>query len=76
MTKNTDGGSSRRTFVQLVAGGMSLAAASRSYAGAPASDRIQVGFIGLGGQGTSRLNEFMKHPDVTAAVCLSQLVSV
>ena len=37
--------------------------------GAP-SDQIQVGFIGLGGQGTSRLKEFMRHPDVVAAaVC-------
>ena len=60
----------RRTFVQLAAGGIGLAAASRAYAGPPPSDRIQVGFIGLGGQGTSRLNEFMRHPDVVAAaVC-------
>jgi predicted dehydrogenase len=60
---------SRRTFVQTVAGGI-VATASRSYSRTPASDKIQVGFIGLGGQGTSRLNEFMKHPDVTAAaVC-------
>src|SRR5215471_14793239 len=60
---------SRRTFVQTVAGGI-VAAASRSYARTPAGDKIQVGFIGLGGQGTSRLNEFMKHADVTAAaVC-------
>lgn len=35
-----------------------------------ASDKIRVGFIGLGGQGTGRLNEFLKHPDVEAvAVC-------
>src|SRR6266536_1398135 len=61
---------SRRTFVQLAAGGLGLAAASRSLAAAPASDKIQVGFIGLGRQGTSRLNEFMRHPDVVAAaVC-------
>ena len=54
----------RRTFV------IGLGAASRAYAGAPASDKIQVGFIGLGGQGTSRLNEFMRQPDVNAAaVC-------
>src|SRR5260370_16035240 len=62
---------SRRTFVQLVSGGIGLAAASRSYAAAPApSDQIEVGFIGLGGQGTSRLKEFMRQPDVVAAaVC-------
>ena len=45
-------------------------AAAGLLRGTPASDRLQVGFIGLGGQGTSRLNEFMRHPDVTAAaVC-------
>jgi predicted dehydrogenase len=60
---------SRRTFVQMVAGGIGLAHASRSFASAP-SDKIQVGFIGLGGQGTSRLKEFMRQPDVVAAaVC-------
>ena len=59
----------RRTFLQATAAGLGVVAA-RAGRGAPASDRIQVGFIGLGGQGTSRLNEFMRHPDVTAAaVC-------
>src|SRR5499427_6981694 len=48
----------RRTFLQTAAAGLAMAAPS---------DRIQVGFIGLGGQGTSRLNEFLRHPDVTAA---------
>jgi predicted dehydrogenase len=52
------------------AAGIGLAAVSRAYSGAPPSDRLRVGFIGLGGQGTSRLNEFMRHPDVDAvAVC-------
>ncbi len=56
--------------MQLAAAGLGLAAARRPASAAPASDRIQVGFIGLGGQGTSRLNEFMRQPDVTAAaVC-------
>ena len=60
----------RRTFMQMAAAGLGLAASSRSAYGAPASDRLQFGFIGLGQQGTSRLNEFMKHPDVAAvAVC-------
>src|ERR1035437_5474444 len=69
-TNYPDASTSRRAFVQLVAGGIGLATASRSYAGVPPSDKIQVGFIGLGGQGRSRLNEFMKHPDVVAAaVC-------
>src|SRR3954454_15123719 len=58
----------RRSFIQIA--GIGLSAASRAYSGAAASDRLQVGFIGLGGQGTSRLNEFMHHPDVhAAAVC-------
>ena len=44
--------------------------AAAGFAAAAPSDRIQVGFIGLGGQGTSRLNEFLKQPDVEAvAVC-------
>jgi predicted dehydrogenase len=56
----------RRTFLAMTAAGM----AARVLRGAPAGDRIQIGFIGLGGQGTSRLNEFMRHPDVDAvAVC-------
>ena len=37
---------------------------------AAASDRINVGFIGLGGMGTGRLRQFMSHPDVNvAALC-------
>src|SRR4051795_10048687 len=61
---------SRREFVQSLAGGAVLAAAANAQTQAPASDRLQIGFIGLGGQGTSRLNEFMRHPDVVAAaVC-------
>jgi predicted dehydrogenase len=54
----------------MAAAGLSLAASPRGRAGAPPSDRIQVGFIGLGGQGTGRLNQFMKQSDVDAvAVC-------
>ncbi len=56
--------------MQLAAAGLGLSAVRKPASAAPASDRIQVGFIGLGGQGTSRLNEFMRHPDVSAAaVC-------
>jgi predicted dehydrogenase len=41
-----------------------------AFVGMSASERINVGFIGVGGQGTSRLREFMKHPDVNvAAIC-------
>ena len=56
--------------MQLAAAGLGLSAVRKPASAAPASDQIQVGFIGLGGQGTSRLNEFMRHPDVSAAaVC-------
>jgi predicted dehydrogenase len=66
----TDSSTSRRTFVHLAAAGLGLAASARPSRAVPASDRIQMGFIGVGRQGTSRLNEFMKHPDVAvAAVC-------
>lgn len=57
---------SRREFLQASAAGLAATQVARS---AP-SDRIRVGFIGLGGQGTGRLNGFMKHADVDAvAVC-------
>jgi predicted dehydrogenase len=62
--------SSRRDFVRAAAA-LGLAASHyRAMAGVAPSDRIRVGFIGLGGQGTGRLREFMRHADVTAAaVC-------
>src|SRR5437899_4301208 len=61
---------SRRNFVQMTAAGLGLAAIPPPASAVPASDRIQLGFIGLGGQGTSRLNEFLRQPDVDAvAVC-------
>ena len=41
----------------------------RSGLAAP-NDRINIGFIGVGGMGTSRLNGFLRHPDVNpVAVC-------
>ncbi len=59
----------RRTFLQSATVGLGMAAAAGTGRAAP-SDRIRVGFIGLGGQGTGRLNEFLRHPDVdAAAVC-------
>lgn len=46
------------------------AASYRALGGVPPSERIRMGFIGLGGMGTGRLNEFLKHDDVEAvAVC-------
>ena len=64
-------GTSRRTFVQMATAGLALAAIPRRASGGVApSDRIRVGFIGLGGQGTGRLTEFLRHADVdAAAVC-------
>jgi predicted dehydrogenase len=58
---------SRRTFLQAAA--VATAGYGR-LAAAPPSDRIRVGFIGLGRQGTGRLNQFMQERDVVAAaVC-------
>lgn len=54
---------SRRTFLQSSS---ALAAIPSTRAAAP-SDKIRVGFIGIGAQGSGRLREFMRHPDVTAA---------
>ncbi len=55
----------RRIFLGTAAAGL----AASSLRAAPSS-RIRVGFIGLGGQGTGRLNQFLKQPDVeAAAVC-------
>ena len=49
-----------------IAAGMTF---TRRSLAAP-SDKMQFGFIGVGRQGTSRLNEFMRQPDVVAAaVC-------
>lgn len=59
----------RRSFVQMAGIGLT-AAQYRALGGSPASDKIRVGFIGLGGMGTGRLNGFLKHDDVTAvALC-------
>ena len=55
----------RRVFLGAATAGL----ASSTLRATP-SDRIRVGFIGLGGQGTGRLNQFVKQPDVEAvAVC-------
>ncbi len=61
---------SRRQFVRMAAGAGISALAWRALGGVAPSDRIRMGFIGLGGMGTGRLNQFMEHPDVVAAaVC-------
>ncbi len=64
---------SRRNFLRQAGAVCALpssAAAYRALAGVSPNERINVGFIGLGGMGTGRLQQFMKHPDVNvAAVC-------
>src|SRR5580704_4982342 len=62
---------SRRTFVGALGAGTTLAALSRPAAAAKgASDQVVMGMIGVGNQGTSRLKEFMRQPDVRiAAMC-------
>jgi predicted dehydrogenase len=63
--------SNRRVFLKEAAGAAALALSARSLralAGWSPNDRINMGFIGLGSQGTGRLKEFMKHPDVNVTV--------
>ncbi|MFB3785795.1 MAG: Gfo/Idh/MocA family protein [bacterium] len=57
----------RRTFLKTAGAGLSTLLAASSYralAGVSPNDRIVMGFIGLGGMGTGRLKEFMRHDDV------------
>lgn len=65
--------SSRRSFFKRVGAGLALGLAASNYralAGVPPSEKIQMGFIGVGGMGMARLKEFMGHPDVSvAAIC-------
>jgi predicted dehydrogenase len=43
---------------------------ARAQASPGANERINMGFIGLGGMGSGRLEQFMKHPDVNVtALC-------
>ena len=54
----------------MAGAGLALTAPRSGRAEAAPGELLRMGFIGLGGQGTSRLKEFMKHPDVeAAAVC-------
>lgn len=41
-----------------------MAASWLALAGTSPNERINVGFIGVGGMGVARLRQFMKHPDV------------
>ena len=63
---------SRRDFLgSVVAGGFALTALNRRIlASQPPSDQLVLGLIGVGGMGTNRLRDFLKHPDVRiAAIC-------
>ncbi len=66
-------GGSRRDFLKSVGAGLALGLTASNYralGGVGPNERIQMGFIGLGGQGTGRLKEFMQHDDVdVAALC-------
>jgi predicted dehydrogenase len=58
----------RRDFMKIGAGGLAFAAGSRI--GISASDKVQVGVIGYGRQGSWNTRDFMKQPEVSiAAVC-------
>lgn len=58
---------SRRVFIGAAMAGMGLRAVAAQTA---PSDKSRVGFIGLGGMGTGRLRDFMKHSDMdVAALC-------
>jgi predicted dehydrogenase len=72
-SSNQNCGTSRRDFLKSVGAGLALSLTASNYralGGVGANERIQMGFIGLGGMGTGRLKEFMQHDDVdVAALC-------
>jgi len=60
---------SRRDFLRASASALSCKAISYKAltAAVGPNDKISMGFIAVGGQGTSRLREFMRMPDVRVA---------
>ncbi|MFM1919182.1 MAG: Inositol 2-dehydrogenase [Candidatus Hydrogenedentota bacterium] len=55
----------RRFFLGGVAAGLLTPAVARALKrGTPANERIQLGFIGLGGMGRSHLDRLFSHPEV------------
>lgn len=63
---------SRRGFLKQSGAGLALGLTALNYRNAAAApnEKIRMGFIGLGGMGSGRLNEFMRHDDVEpVAVC-------
>ncbi len=65
--------SNRRIFLKTVGAGVTtglIAANYRALAGVSPNDRINMGFIGVGGMGTGRLKGFIGHADVNpVAIC-------
>ncbi len=61
----------RRAFLQTATAGVALSAfGRRAFARQAPSDQIVLGMIGVGGMGTGRLRQFLKHPDVRiGAIC-------
>lgn len=62
----------RRNFLKTSSASIALGLTAANYRAASAapSDKIRMGFIGLGGMGTGRLNEFMRQDDTEiVAVC-------
>src|SRR5207247_8049894 len=56
---------SRRTFLESAGAGLALTALKgRAIAGQKPNNQIVLGMIGVGGMGSGRLREFLKHPDV------------
>jgi predicted dehydrogenase len=68
---DNDTARTRRGFLRRAGAALPLSASSyRALAGASPNERINVGFIGVGGMGTGRLRQFMAQADVNpAAVC-------
>jgi predicted dehydrogenase len=62
---------SRREFIVSVGGGLALTALNRRIlASRQPNEQIVLGMIGVGGMGTSRLREFLAHPDARiGAIC-------
>ncbi|MCZ2146864.1 MAG: Gfo/Idh/MocA family oxidoreductase [Bryobacterales bacterium] len=60
---------SRRNFLAAAGSAAAIAAMPRVSSAAP-SDRVVMGMIGVGSQGTGRLREFLDHDDVRiGAIC-------
>src|SRR5215470_17019594 len=61
---------SRRAFLETTAAGVTLSALNRRVLAQGPNNQIVVGAIGVGGMGTARLKQFLKHPDVRiSAIC-------